>query len=86
MKDAWKLLLVLAVALIAGGMLAGYVRTIYAGARDCGTALTTGYAPQVPACNQALSDGRVLAWVLVGAGVVVAVTAEVLRRRSAAST
>lgn len=83
MRDAWKLPLVAAVALVALGFLLGNYRTVYEGSRDCGTAFTRTYSPQVSACNQALSDARVVPWVLMGVGGATGIGALVLRRQSA---
>lgn len=84
MKDAWKLLLVAAIALVALGFLLGNNRTVYEGSQNCGTAFTTSYSPQLPACNEALSDAKVVPWVLMVVGAVAGVGALMVRRQSAA--
>lgn len=84
MKDAWKLLLVTAAALVALGFVLGNYRTVYEGSRDCGTAFTRSYSPQGSACNGALSDARVVPWVLMGVGAAAGVGALVVRRQSEA--
>jgi hypothetical protein len=83
MRDAWKLLLVAAATLLALGLLLGNARTIYEGSRDCGTAFTRSYSPQGAACNGALSDAKVLPWVLIGVGVACGFGALVVKRKAA---
>lgn len=86
MKDAWKLLLVLAAALIVLGLGLGNLRTVYAEGRDCGTAFDTRYVSPPAGCEAALSDARVLPWILMGLGVAAAVGGVTVRPSKEAST
>lgn len=79
MSQVQKLLLLLAAALVAGGVILGFARPVYdANGVRCGTAFnedgvsqigaTLGPAGFLPECEQPLSDAKLVPWMLIGAG------------------